>query len=54
MKTGVQKTTATRFVDKMNNYLKTIKPSDIEAGTEIIQQKIENIGRDLMGVKYEE
>lgn len=30
-----------------------MKPSDFEAGTEIIQQKIENIGRDLMGVDYD-
>lgn len=54
MKSGVQKKTATTFVDKMSNYLKTLKPSDLEAGTEIIQQKIENIGRDIMWVKYEE
>lgn len=50
---GVQKKTATTFVDKMNNYLKGLKPSDLEAGTEIIQQKIENIGRDIMGVDYD-
>lgn len=50
----VKKQVATNFVWRMNNYLKGLKPSDFEAGTEIIQQKIENIGRDIMGVKHEE
>lgn len=50
----IKKETATTFVQRMNNYLKTLKPSDFEAGTEVIQQKIENIGRDIMGVKHEE
>lgn len=50
---GIKKETATTFVQRMNNYLKSLKPSDFEAGTEVIQQKIENIGRDLMGVDYD-
>jgi hypothetical protein len=30
-----------------------LKPSDFEAGTEVIQQGIENIGRSTMGVDYD-
>lgn len=52
-KVGIKRIQSTKFVDKMNNYLKTLKPSDIEVWTEVIQQKIENIGRDIMGVNYQ-
>ena len=54
MKKGVDVKIAKTFVQKMNNYLKTLNPSTFEAGQEVVQQKLENIGRDLMGVKYEE
>lgn len=53
MRAGIKKETATNFVQKMNNYLKGLKPSDFEAGTEVIQQVIENIGRSTMGVDYD-
>lgn len=53
MRAGIKKETATTFVQKMNNYLKWLKPSDFEAGTEVIQQGIENIGRSTMGVDYD-
>lgn len=53
MKAGVKKQTATTFVEKMTNYLKGLKPSDFEAGTEVVQQGIENLGRSIMGVDYD-
>ena len=40
-------------VKKTKNFLLSLKPSTFEAGTEILQQRIEDWGRDLMGVEYD-
>ena len=50
---GIKKEVAQWFVTKTKNFLKTLKPSDFEAGTEVIQQKIENWWRQLMGTEYD-
>jgi len=50
---GIKKQVAQNFVQKTSNFLKSLKPSDFEAGTEIIQQKIENLWRELMGTEYD-
>jgi len=50
---GIKKEVANWFVTKTKNFLKTLKPSDFEAGTEVVQQKIENWWRQLMGTEYD-
>lgn len=49
----IPKIMAQDYVTKTKNFLSSLKPSDFEAGTEILQQKIENYGRQLMGTEYD-
>ncbi len=49
MEQGVAK----NFVQKTLNFLKSIKASTTEAGTEMLQQKVEDWGRDVMGINYD-